>query len=123
MKSLMLAACAAAVLLLPVRSSAQSIHADSPRVGISVISPILIGTTLLPAGDYKFQCRMIDGTTYLVVTEAESRREILRVRCEQEGLAAKVTGSELRTIVRPDGKRVLQSVRIKGELVAHRLVE
>jgi hypothetical protein len=45
------------------------------------------------------------------------------VPCEQESLDAKIVNSELRAIVNPNGTRVLQSVRIKGETIAHRLVE
>ena len=121
MKSLMLAVCAAAVVLLPVRSAAQ-VHVDSPRVTISILDPIVVGASTLQPGGYRFQCRMFDGKTYLVVTSVESRQEVLRVRCEEETLAAKVAESELRTTTRPDGSRLLQSVRIKGELIAHRVV-
>jgi hypothetical protein len=122
MKSLILVVCAATVLLFPVRSVAQT-HVDSPRVTMSILDPLVVGTTTLKPGEYRFQCRMFDGKTYLVVTSVESRQEVLRVRCEEETLAAKVNESNLRTATRPDGSRLLQSVRIKGEMVAHRLVE
>ena len=43
--------------------------------------------------------------------------------CVQETLDATVTDSDYRSIAREDGKRTLTSVRIKGESVAHRLVD
>ena len=46
MRSLMLAACAAAVLLVPVRAAQNAAHADSPRVTISVDHPTQVGDTV-----------------------------------------------------------------------------
>lgn len=124
MRSLMFAVCAAAVVLFPMRAAAQDpLHADSPRVTITVSNPTLVGDTTLTPGQYRFQCRHFDGKTFLVISQAESGKEVLRVPCEQQALNEKLVNSELRAIVRPDGTRVLQSVRIKGETIAHRIVE
>jgi len=41
----------------------------------------------------------------------------------REILDARVTDSELRSLVRSDGKRTLTTVRIKGEMVSHRLLD
>jgi hypothetical protein len=122
MKSLILAACAALVVLLPYRAVAQEpAHAvDSPRVTITVDNPTLVGDTMIKPGQYKFQCRHVDGKSFLVVTN-ESNKEVARVPCTQEALPQKIENSELRAIVRADGLRALQSVRIKGETVAHRI--
>jgi hypothetical protein len=122
MKSLMLAVCAAAVLLLPLRAAGQeAAHVDSPRVTITVSNPTLVGDTLLAPGDYRFQCRHFDGRTFLVVTPTHSEKEIVRVPCAQEDLPEKVADSQLRSVIGANGARTLQSVRIKGEFVAHRL--
>lgn len=43
--------------------------------------------------------------------------------CVREMLDVPVTDSDYRSVVREDGKRTLTSVRIKGELVGHRLVD
>ena len=122
MRSLILALCTALVVLLPFRAVAQEpAHvADSPRVTITVDNPTLVGDTMLKPGQYKFQCRHFDGKSFLVVI-AENNKEVARVPCTQESLSQKIENSELRAIIRADGLRSLQSVRIKGETVAHRI--
>lgn len=124
MRSLMLAVCTAFVVLLPFRAVAQQpVHAvDSPRVTITVDNPTLVGDTMLKPGQYKFQCKHVDGKSFLVV-KAENDKEVARVPCRQEALSQKLENSELRAIVRADGLRALQSVRIKGEAVAHRIAD
>jgi hypothetical protein len=122
MRSLMFAVCCAVVVLFPLRAAAQDpVHADSPRVTMTVTSPTLVGNTILQPGKYRFQCRHFDGKTFLVISPEEGK-EILRVPCEQQSLVGKNANSELRAIVNPNGTRVLQSVRIKGETIAHRIV-
>jgi hypothetical protein len=124
MKRLLLAVCTLVVVLVPLRAAAQMpAAADSPKVTITVEKPTLVGMTMLQPGDYKFQCRHVDGKSFLVITAAAGSKEIARVPCEEEVLSQKVADSELRSLVRPDGTRTLQSVRIKGETVGHRLVD
>ncbi len=123
MRSLMFAVCAAAVLLLPVRAVAQTpAHADSPKVTITVATATLVGTTTLKPADYRFQCKHFDGKTFLVISEVGTGKEVTRVPCEEESLTQKSEFSELRSVVKTDGTRALQSVRIKGETIAHRIV-
>jgi hypothetical protein len=121
MKTLILAVCAAAVVLFPLRAAAQASGHDSPKVTISVPNPTLVGTTQLKPGDYRFQCKHIDGKTFLIVSEVDGK-ELVRVPCEEQSLSDKVVASELRSIIQPDGTRHLQSVRIKGETIGHRVV-
>jgi len=121
MKQLTLIVCAVAVLLLPLRAGAQSAHGDSRKATIAVTGALVVGTTVLKPGEYRFQCREFQGKTYLVVTSTESDKEIARVPCVKEALDAKVAASELRAVV-TGGVRELKSVRIKGETVAHTLV-
>jgi hypothetical protein len=123
MKTLILAVCAAAVVLFPLRAVAQTPGHDSPRVTISVPNATLVGTTVLKPGEYRFQCKHIEGKSFLVVSDAGSGKELLRVPCEEQALSDKVLASELHSVVRPDGTRVLQSVRIKGETIGHRVTD
>lgn len=124
MKSLMYAACVLAVLSFPLRAAAQApMHADSPKARITLSNAIQVGPTLLKEGEYKFQCRYFDGKPFLVVTQADSGKEVARVPCEPVSLDARTVNSELRAIVGPDGKRKVQSVRIKGETVEHRVID
>jgi hypothetical protein len=122
MRSLMLAACAAALVLVPVRAAQNAAHADSPRVTISVDHPTQVGDTVLKPGDYRFQCRHLADKTFLVVSRADSGKEVVRVPCREEALPQKIADSELRVVVQPDGSSALQSIRIKGETLAHRIV-
>ena len=124
MKRFVFVACASlAVLVFPVRAFAQHAHADSPKTTLTVTTQLVVGTTILQPGQYRFQCRTFDGRTFLIVTSVGSGKEIARVPCVKEALAATVTDSDYRALVREDGKRMLTSVRIKGEAVAHRLVD
>ena len=124
MRNLILAVCAVVAVLIPQRAAAQDpAHADSPRVTITVNNPTVVGDVTLQPGAYRFQCRHLEGKTFLVVTIVETGKEILRVPCQPETLSAKVAASEMRAIVRPDGTRALQSVRIKGETVGHRIAD
>jgi hypothetical protein len=124
MKHVLFIACAAfAVCALPVRALAQPTHADSPKATIIVTQELVVGTTILQPGEYKFQCRTFDQKTFLVVTSTETGKEIVRVPCVREMLDAAVTDSDFRSIARQDGKKKLTSVRIKGEAVAHRVVD
>ena len=124
MKKTIAAIALAAATLLPIRAIAQAAHEhpyDSPRATISVERDLVVGTTILKPGEYKFQCRTFDGKTFLVVTAANGK-ELARVPCVKEKLDAQVTETEFRSIAKPDGTRVLVSVRIKGESVAHTVV-
>jgi hypothetical protein len=124
MKRLVFVACASlAVLVFPLRAEAQHAHADSPKTTLTVTQSLVVGTTILQPGAYRFQCRTFDGRTFLVVTSVDTGKELARVRCIRETLDAKVPDSDFRSLGREDGKRTLMSVRIKGEAVAHRVLD
>ena len=122
MKKMIAAVALVAATLLPIRAIAQTAHEhpyDSPKATITVERDLVVGTTILKPGEYKFQCRTFDGKTFLVVTNVETSKELARVPCVKEVLNAQVADTEFRSVARADGKRVLVSVRIKGESVAH----
>ena len=122
MKKLIATVALVAATLLPVRAIAQTAHEhpyDSPKATISVDRDLVVGTTILKPGEYKFQCRTFDGRTFLVVTDAGNGKELVRVPCVKEMLDAQVADTAFRTVARADGKRVLVSVRIKGESFLH----
>ena len=122
MKRLVLVACASlAVLLLPLAAAAQPAHADGPKATMTLTQNMIVGTTVLQPGEYRFQCRTFEGKTFLIVSSVETGKEITRVPCVREMLDAKVPDSELRSLV-ADGMRTLTGVRIKGEMVSHRIV-
>lgn len=116
--------CAVLVLLaVPAFAAAQTSHADnSAKAEFSASKSFVVGSQTLPAGEYKFQCKLIDGRHYMVVTSADDGAEVARVPCEPETLSAKAAHSEFRSISRPDGPNVISSVRFRGEMVAHRIL-
>jgi hypothetical protein len=125
MKKMIAAFTLVAASMLPVRAIAQTAHEhpyDSPKATISVEKDLVVGTTTLKTGEYRFQCRTFEGKTFLVVTDAQTGKELARVPCVRETLDAQVTDTQFRSVVRQDGTRVLVSLRIKGEAFAHNLV-
>jgi hypothetical protein len=113
------------VFSLPALVSAQGAHeyhADSKKSEVHLSTSLLIGTATLQPGDYVFQCRIVDGKTYLVATSAVGEVEVGRVPCTPVALDKKVTESDFRTTRRADGVNVLTSVRFKGETVVHTIV-
>ncbi len=119
-----IAVCAALVALaFPRFAAAQAVHeGDSKAIELHLSEPLVVGTTTLKPGDYHFQCKHVDGQQFLVVTSDDERREVTRVPCTPENLPAAVKVSEFRSRTAPDGMKVLSSVRIKGETIAHRVV-
>jgi len=122
MKHVIVALAAAVLLAMPARALAQPAHADSPKATVIITQTLLVGPAILLPGEYKVQCRMFEGKTFLVVSSADNGKEIVRVPCEREILSSKVTETQLRVTTTGTGAQTLQSVRIKGELVAHRLL-
>lgn len=120
MKPFIIACAVFAALALPRLAAAQaSHHDDSPSTGLHLSDSLVVGTTTLKPGDYRFRCKTIDGVSVLVVTSEEDGKEVARVPCAAENLPEKVKVSEFRSRTAPDGKKKLSSVRIKGETIAH----
>jgi hypothetical protein len=126
MKALMLAAVAAfALAVVPATAAAQTGHVmlkDSPKVQFVVQQPLAVGDTVLKPGTYKFQCRVFDGKTFLVVTMADTGREVVRTPCVREEVDAPIANPSFWTTAGADGVRVLTRVGITGEMVTHKLV-
>lgn len=111
------------LLAFPAFAAAQVAHAEiSAKANFNSTTSFVVGSQTLPGGDYRFQCKTIDGHHYMVVTSADDGAEVARVPCEPEAILTKAAQSEIRSLSRPDGMHVISSVRFKGELVAHRIV-
>lgn len=124
MKRLILVASIALVALAsPSWALAQPAHhADSPKATLYVADDLLVGTTMLPAGQYRIQCRTIDGKTFLVIILPENGKEAARVPCEPGAFTGKVVDTQYGTQKDAAGKRSLSWVRIKGETSQHNVV-
>lgn len=112
------------VVAIQARAADQTAagKANSPKAEFQITHDILVGTTMLKAGTYKFQCMMFGDAEFLVVTSADTNKEVARVPCTPEQLQDKVNFSDFRFTKRPDGVAELTAVRIRGEKVAHKVV-
>ncbi len=121
-RTIHVACCMLAALAIPVLASAQAVHHSeaTKKADLHVSQPLVVGTQTLTPGEYRYQCITVDGETFLIVT-TEFGQEVARVPCTPETLAKKADMSDIRTTTR-DGKTYRTAVRIKGELVMHRLV-
>jgi hypothetical protein len=107
---------------VPRLASPQADHSENSRKAeFQLASATVVGTQTLKAGTYRFQCKLIDGQHYMVVTSESNGQEVSRVPCTPEALASKTKISEFRTIPR-GAENVLSSVRFAGESIAHRIV-
>lgn len=111
-----------AALAIPVLAAAQPAHTEmsTKKADLTLTQPLIVGTATLAAGEYRYHCVTINGETFLVMT-SDRGDEVARVPCTPEPLAKKAELSDVRTTTR-DGKTYLTAVRIKGEMVMHRLV-
>ena len=122
MKRVLRVACSLLVLAVPALISAQAVHAEvSAKADLQLSQPLVVGTETLKPGTYKVQCIMKDGQHYLMVTAGRGE-EVAKVPCTPEELSKKAETTEFRTRTRPDGTKVLTSVRIKGDTIGHTIV-
>jgi len=110
----------AALVALPRAVAAQTHPEKSATADLHVSQPLVVGAVTLTPGDYRLQCKQVDGHHYLVVTSNDGA-EVTRVPCTPEALTKKADTTEFRTVTLPDGSRQLTSLRIKGEAIAHRV--
>lgn len=112
---------AAALFALPNRAAAQ--HPEkSAKADLHVSQTLVVGGVTLKTGDYKFECKHVDGKQMLVVTDIDSGKEVARVPCTPENLAAKARENQFRSRPGFDGVPELTAVQIKGETVVHRVI-
>lgn len=120
MKRIFFGACLVAAVLAPARAMAQDHagHPDSPKAALTIEQPLTIGNTMIAPGEYRFQCRHIGDRDMLVVTNAETGKEVARVPCKRLDLQSKTKESQF-NVSTATGSRTLVSLRIKGETVEH----
>ena len=124
MKSVLLGAIGVLVIVsAPGRALAQGAHPHRAKADLTIASPLFVGATLVKPGDYKVQCVEIQGQDFLVMTSVATGKEIARVPCKPESLRDKAAETTFVSVVGQDGTRSLRSVRIKGETVAHAVVD
>jgi hypothetical protein len=107
-----------AVFALAPLVSAQENHPTS-KTDVTFSTAVVVGTTTLSPGRYRFECKMINGQHVMVVLQKD--KEVARVPCTPVTLDRKVDQNGYRTLVTKD-VRVLTEIRIKGESITHKLV-
>jgi hypothetical protein len=123
MKPFIIVCAMLAAFAFPRFAAAQATHQEDSKVTeLHLSEAMVVGNTTLKPGDYRFQCKHVDGEQFLVVTSDVDRKEVARVPCTAENLPEKVKVSEFRSRSVADGSKVLSSVRIKGETIAHRVL-
>ena len=115
-------ACAiVALVAVQSRAADQTMKAKSPKAEFTLSHDLVVGTTTLKPGTYKFQCVTVGESDFLVVTNNDGK-EVARVPCKAEELTTKNDMSDFRFLRRPDGIAELTGVRIRGEKVSHKVV-
>ena len=125
MKPLMLAAAVFALAVMPAAAVAQTGHVmlkDSPKAELTIDHPLAVGNTVLKPGTYKFQCRVFEGKTFMVVTVAATGKEVARTPCVSESVDTPIPNASFWTTPGASGTRTLTRVGIQGEVVTHKLV-
>ncbi len=98
--------------------AADKAQSDVHKSVLKVSDTLVVGDKTLKPGDYKFECRMIDGQEIMTIRDQKDV-EVARVPCKAVDLGKKVDVSEFRTRNMPDKTKQLIDVRIKGETIAH----
>ncbi len=123
MKHFLIALSALSILALaPAVASAQTDHPVS-KATIVFSQPVIIGTQTVPAGEYRFECRVVDGQHTMIVTSRATGKEVARLKCTPVSLDTIVELTQYRSAKAADGTLVVTEVRIHGEKVGHRIVE
>jgi hypothetical protein len=101
---------------------------DSPlgiatKQTITFSGPILVGGTLLPAGEYQVLHQMNGDEHIMVFKGIGGTKGEAKAKCNLVPLAAKATKSEQRYIENAKNERVLQEMTFKGDSAKHVLVQ
>jgi hypothetical protein len=122
MRSLRLVAvfaiCALGLSLLANASQNKFGVADSRNLQIT--SPTLVGTVLLPAGDYQVLHTMQGADHIMVFRQLRTRKPAeARVKCQLVPLTTKAQRDEQGFVINAANERVLHYLVFKGDLARH----
>ena len=113
------------VLLVTIAAGAFAADTSSPRTGktwsITFFGSTKVGTTMLPAGDYKAQ-HLVDGDNHVLVFKDTDNKERARVNCTIEQLGSKADKTAYETDKNDAGEKVFQSVVFGGDRYKHKAV-
>ena len=111
------------VLLVTIAAGAFAADASSPRAGktrsITFFDSTKVGTSMLPAGDYKAQ-QLVDGDNQVLVFKDASNKERARVNYTIEQMDGKADKTAYETSKNDAGEKVLLSVIFAGDRYKHK---
>ena len=113
---LVVAMCVLGLSVLAGAGQNQFGVADTRQVRFD--SPIWVGETLLPSGDYKVLHTM-QGDTHIMVFQQKSGEEEVRVKCTLVPLQAKAERTETAYTLNDQNERVLHGLTFKGDNATH----
>jgi hypothetical protein len=103
--------------------SAMAADAPNQDVGkswhVTFNSPMRVGATLLPAGDYKVQ-HLKDGDGHVLVFKGDNK-QVAKVACTMEPLSEKPKYTRLTFDNNSAGERVLKGIAFEGDHYVHEL--
>jgi hypothetical protein len=105
------------LFVLGVAFAADTAFGVGKTRNITFNSDVKVGTTVLPAGDYKI-LHLMEGTEHTLVFKTDSNKEKIRVKCNMVKLEKKSdqTFSELKTV---GNERVLTGLVFRGDDYKH----
>lgn len=107
---------------LPLMAGEQAAANEVHKATVTVATPLTVGTQTIKAGEYKFECRLVDGQHVMAFLDSKGN-EVAKAPCVQQPLDQKITTTEYRARNNPDGSKSLTAVRIKGETIAHTVAQ
>lgn len=83
--------------------------------GITIQSDVMIGDSVLKAGDYKYAC----DREFLSFKNPKSGIVVLKVPCQGRELPAPAAETVLQVTTTPAGKKIVSRLLLKGSTVEH----
>jgi hypothetical protein len=108
-----------AILLLAALVPVGYAQDHVSRASITLTEAVVVGTTTVEPGEYRFECKDVDGQHFMIVSR--EGKEVTRTQCNRVELNAKIKQTSHRTMMR-ENTRIMTELRINGETFAHRLV-
>lgn len=83
--------------------------------GITIASDVMVGTSLLKAGDYKYAC----DREFLSFKNPKSGIVVLKVPCHGRELPAPATETVMQVTNTASGQKVVTKLLLKGSTIEH----
>jgi hypothetical protein len=109
----------AVVLIISAAAMAANQFGISEKREITFYDPVIIGETLVPAGDYSVVHQMQGNDHMMVFTKVGDKSVAARVKCSLTPLKAAAGRTEVEYKTNAAKKRVLSRIMFKGDRAEH----